>query len=68
MNRTKHTCTITDVFWIVIDLMFDFDISLFMLNMWINIVSGTIIKNLQVVVCIQLVVHIFNYRFNVFKL
>jgi len=48
--------------------MIDFDISLFMLNMWINIVSGTIIKNTQLVVCIQLVVHMFYYRFNVFKL
>ena len=32
MNRTKHTYTITDVVWIVIDLMFNFDISLFMLK------------------------------------
>ena len=31
MNRTKHTWTMTDLFWIGINLMFDFGISFFML-------------------------------------
>jgi len=43
MNRTKHTYTLTDLFWIVIDLMIDFDISLFMLNMWNTITSYLIV-------------------------
>jgi len=34
MNRTKHTWTVTDLFWIGINLMFDFGISLLM---WIII-------------------------------
>jgi len=42
-NGTKHTYTKTDLFWIVIDLMFDFDIPLFMLSMWITIISYLII-------------------------
>jgi len=39
MNRTKHKYTITNLFWIVIDLMFDLEISLFKLSMWITIRS-----------------------------
>ena len=39
MNRTKHTWKNNTLFWIVINLMFDFDrgISLFMFSMWITI-------------------------------
>jgi len=39
MNRIKHTWTITDLYWIVVDLMFDFYISLFMLSMRVTIIS-----------------------------